>query len=70
MKRTGLIILVIAVLITVFTGFSFITREKVVDLGELEITQNKNHGITWSPIIGIVVMVVGGGIYLVGSGKK
>jgi len=70
MKRTGLIILVIGVLITVFTGFSFITREKVVDLGELEITQNKNHGITWSPIIGIVVMVVGGGIYLVGSGKK
>lgn len=70
MKRTGIIILTIGLLITVFTGFSFITREKVVDLGELEITQNKNHGITWSPIIGVVVMAVGGGIYLAAVNKK
>jgi hypothetical protein len=70
MKRTGIIILTIGLLITVFTGFSFMTREKVVDLGELEITQNKNHGITWSPIIGVVVMAIGGGIYLVGVNKR
>jgi hypothetical protein len=70
MKRTGVIILIIGLLITVFTGFSFITRKKVVDLGDLEITQNKDHGITWSPLIGVVVMVVGGGIYLAGTNKK
>jgi hypothetical protein len=70
MKRTGVIILIIGLLITVFTGFSFITREKVVDLGDLEITQNKDHGITWSPLIGVVVMVVGGGVYLIGTNKK
>jgi hypothetical protein len=70
MKRAGLIILIIGLLITVFTGFNFITREKVVDLGELEITQNKNHGMTWSPMIGVVVMVIGGGIYLMGSNRK
>ncbi len=70
MKRTGVIILIIGLLITVFTGFSFITREKVVDLGDLEITQNKDHGITWSPLIGVIVMVVGGGVYLVGTNKK
>lgn len=70
MKRTGVIVLVIGVLITVFTGFSFITREKVVDLGELEITQNKNHGMSWSPMIGLVVMMVGGGLYLVGVKGK
>lgn len=70
MKRTGIIILIVGLLITVFTGFSFMTREKVVDLGELEITQNKNHGITWSPIVGVVVMAVGGGMYLLGISKK
>jgi hypothetical protein len=70
MKRTGVIILIIGLLITVFTGFSFITRERVVDLGDLEITQNKDRGITWSPLIGVVVMVVGGGVYLVGTNKK
>lgn len=70
MKRTGLIVLVIGLLITVFTGFNFMTREKVVDIGELEITQNKKHGITWSPIIGVVVIAIGGGIYLAGMSKK
>jgi hypothetical protein len=70
MKRTGIIILTIGLLITIFTGFSFITRKKVVDLGNLEITQNKDHGITWSPLIGVVVMLVGGGVYLVGTTKK
>lgn len=70
MKRTGLIILVIGLLITIFTGFNFITREKVVDLGDLEITQNKNHDITWSPIIGVVVLAIGGGIYLTGMSRK
>lgn len=70
MKRTGLIVLVIGLLITVFTGFNFMTREKVVDIGELEITQNKKHGITWSPIIGVVVIAIGGGIYLTGMSKK
>jgi hypothetical protein len=70
MKQTGIIVLIIGLVITVFTGFNFMTREKVVDLGELEITQNKKHGISWSPIIGIVVMVVGGGMVLFGTVKK
>lgn len=70
MKRTGLIILTIGVLITVITGFSFMTREKVVDLGELEIRANKNHDINWSPYLGVAVMVIGGGVYLVGLTKK
>jgi hypothetical protein len=70
MKRIGIIILVIGLAITVFTGFNFITREKVVDLGELEISKNKKHGVTWSPLVGVVVMVIGGGIYIVGMSKK
>jgi hypothetical protein len=69
MKRTGLIVLIIGLIITVFTGFDFMTREKVVDLGELEITANKRHGITWSPLIGVAVMVIGGGMFLTGSKK-
>jgi hypothetical protein len=70
MKRTGIILLVIGLLITVFTGFNFMTREKVVDIGELEISANKKHGVSWSPLIGVAVMVVGGGMLLFGSNRK
>jgi hypothetical protein len=70
MKRIGIIILVIGLAITLFTGFNFFTREKVVDLGELEISKNKKHELTWSPLVGVVVMVIGGGVYMVGASKK
>jgi hypothetical protein len=66
MKKSGVIIFVIGVIITLITGFSYFTREKVVDIGELEISQNKKHNITWSPLIGVAVMVVGGGVYVFG----
>ena len=60
MKKTGVLILVAGLLITVFTGFHFVTKKKVVDVGNLEISQHKNHVLTWSPFIGVAVMVVGG----------
>ncbi len=69
MKKTGLIILVIGLLITLFTGFQFITREKVVDMGEIQITRDKTNRVSWSPLIGVAVMVVGGGILLLGPKK-
>jgi len=64
MKKTGLILLLFGLLITGVTGFNFITREKVVDVGPIQITQNKNHPISWSPLIGLAVMGIGGILYL------
>jgi len=66
MKKISIFIIAIGLLITLFTGFNYITREKVVDIGDLEITANKNHTVAWSPIVGVVLIVVGGGLYLVG----
>jgi len=66
MKKTGLVILVLGVLITIFTGFKFITKEKVVDMGEIQITRDKKHSLAWSPLVGVAVMLVGGGILLFG----
>lgn len=60
MKLTGITILIIGILLTVFTTFKYFTKEKVVDLGIVEITANKPHDISWSPVIGIVVMGIGG----------
>ena len=69
MKKIGLVILVIGLLITLFTGFKYITREKVVDIGEIQISRDKTNRVSWSPLVGVVVMVVGGGILLLGPKK-
>jgi hypothetical protein len=70
MKRAGIIILIIGLAVTMVTGLSFVTREKVVDLGKLEINANKRHSLSWSPVVGVVMMAIGAGVYLVGTKKN
>jgi hypothetical protein len=69
MKKAGIIILIIGLVVTIVTGLSFVTREKVVDIGELEIHANKKHSLSWSPVVGVVMMAIGAGVYLVGTKK-
>lgn len=69
MKNAGIIIIVIGLAITLFTGFTYFTKEKIVDIGELEITANKRHTMDWSPLVGVGIMVAGVVVYLVGTKK-
>jgi hypothetical protein len=69
MKNAGILILIIGLVLTLFEGFNFVTREKVVDLGSIEIMQNKRHSIPWSPVAGVAMIIIGGGIYLFGNKK-
>lgn len=60
MKNIGLLILVVGIGLTIFTSFKFFTREKVIDLGAIQISKDKPHYLSWSPILGIVLIGVGG----------
>lgn len=59
MKTFGLILLVVGIIMTVFTGFTLITKEEVVDLGSVEINKEEKTPIYWSPITGGVLMAAG-----------
>lgn len=60
MKTAGIIILIVGLALTIFTSINFFTKEKVVDIGKVEITRNKPHHLNWSPLNGIIVMGIGG----------
>ena len=51
-----------------YTGFNYVTTEKVVDIGPIEINKEKNHHVQWPPIIGTVLIV--GGIVIIVLDKK
>jgi hypothetical protein len=70
MKKTGIILIVVGLLFTVFTGFGFFTKEKVVDIGRLEITKSQPHRVNWSPYVGVGIMIVGGIILIAGARKS
>ena len=68
MKTMGFVLIVIGVIMIAYTGFNFITTEKVVDLGPVKISKEVDHPIQWSPILGGVILV--GGIVIVVLGRK
>lgn len=67
-KYLGIALITIGVLMMIYTGFNYITTEKVVDLGVIEINKQMNHPIQWSPIIGLILLV--GGVILIAFNKK
>ncbi|RJP82265.1 MAG: hypothetical protein C4524_01090 [Candidatus Zixiibacteriota bacterium] len=69
MKTIAIVILVAGLLMTLYTGFGWVTTEKVVDLGAVEITKNKHHTTAWSPLVGFGVIIVGGALLIVAKKK-
>ncbi len=67
MKIAGIVLIVLGLGLTIFTGFQFFTKEKVVDIGKLEISREKPHYFSWSPVLGIVLMGIGGVVLWKGS---
>lgn len=68
-KALGIVIMVIGLIMTLYTGFNYVTREKVVDIGNLEITADKEHTASWSPFIGIGIIFIGGVVFVAGKKK-
>ncbi len=67
-KTLGIIVIVIGIIMVAYTGFDFVTNEKVVDIGPIEINKEKNHTIQWPPIVGLLIVIAG--IVLLVRGKK
>lgn len=66
MKTAGIVILIVGLLMTLYSGFTYVTKEKVVDFGPLQITRDKEHDVDWQPYVGIGVMLIGGSILVLG----
>ncbi len=60
MKKFGYLIILIGLALAIFTAVTFFTRERVVKIGDVNIMANKRHHLKWSPLIGIIVMGIGG----------
>jgi LPXTG-motif cell wall-anchored protein len=69
MKTAAIIILIVGLLMTLYTGFGYMTKEKVLDMGDIEMTMNKQHTAAWSPFVGLGVMLVGGALLVVSKKK-
>jgi hypothetical protein len=70
MKNVGIILLIVGLVMSLYTGFTYVTKEKVVDIGELEITADNQHRVNWQPYVGLGIAVVGGVVLLLSRKKR
>ena len=64
----GIILIVIGIIAFAYQGITYTTREKVVDIGPLQVTADKTKTLPLPPIVGGIALV--GGIVLLVLGSK
>jgi len=64
----GIVLIVIGIIAFAYQGISFTTREKVVDLGPIQMSADKTRTLPLPPIVGGIALV--GGIVLLVVGRK
>jgi hypothetical protein len=67
-KMLGIILILLGLVSLVWGGFSYTTREKVVDIGPIHATREKTHNIPLAPIGGALALA--GGIVLLVVGRN
>ncbi|MGO4904012.1 hypothetical protein [Flavobacterium sp. W20_MBD1_R3] len=68
-RTIGIVITIIGAIMLLYNSFNYVTTEKIVDIGPIQINKEVNHPIKWSPIAGIV-LVAGGIILILKSNKQ
>jgi len=64
----GIILIVIGVIAFGYQGISYTSREKVIDMGPIQVTADKTKTLPLPPIVGGIALV--GGIVLLVMGNK
>lgn len=67
-KLIGVILVVFGIVALVLGGIRYTTREKVLDIGPVEATAEREHSIPLSPIVGLAS--IGAGIVLIIAGAR
>jgi hypothetical protein len=66
---TGIILIVIGIVALAYQGITYTTREKVIDLGPIQMTAEKTKTLPLPPIAGGIAIVGGIVLLVVGSRK-
>jgi hypothetical protein len=64
----AIILIILGIAAFAYQGINYTTREKVVDIGPIQVTSEKTKTIPLPPIIGVIALV--GGIVLLVVGVK
>ncbi len=67
-KTVGVILIALGLIGLAWGGFTYTTREKVVDIGPIHATRDETHNVPLPPIVGALALI--GGVVLLIAAKK
>ena len=69
MKILGILLIIVGIVAFAYQGITYTSREKVVDLGPVQVTAEKTSTFPLPPIVGGITLVGGIVLLLVGNKK-
>ncbi len=69
MKVLGIILAIIGIGMLIFNGFNYTQKEKVVDIGPIEINADKEKSVGWPTYAGAIVLIAGIGLVVLDRKK-
>ena len=66
----GITLIVLGVVALIYQGFTYTTRETVIDVGPIHATADRERTVPLPPVLGIVSVGAGVALMLAGSRKR
>lgn len=67
-KSVGVVLIIVGTIMMAYTGFTYFTTKKVVDIGSIQVDHEESHPVNWSPYLGGVLFA--GGLIILFTGRK
>ena len=70
MKKAGIIILIIGLLMVLYSDLFYVSTEKVNDSEKLEMIKDNRYNVNWPLYVGIGTLLIGSIILVLGVNRK
>jgi uncharacterized membrane protein YidH (DUF202 family) len=70
MKAIGILLIVVGILMLVFGNITFSKKEKVADVGPVEINKKEKKTIAWPNYAGPIIIVAGIAVLVVSGNRR
>jgi hypothetical protein len=70
MSMLGIVLVVLGILALVYQGFSYTRREKVIDIGPIHATADRQEHVPLPPIVGGLALAAGVVLLVMGAKQK
>ncbi|HEX9152794.1 MAG TPA: hypothetical protein VF842_11970 [Flavobacterium sp.] len=67
-RNIGMVLIIIGAVMLIWSGFTYTKKEKVLDVGPIEISADKKESVNWPPYLGGLLLI--GGIVVLVTSKK